>query len=114
MLNFKSVFSSPSNVNIKFILIDFLFCSVLVCRLQSLDHLSYANEIIEFLAENFATEPDYVYYLKRMLALCLMPPTVKSIMDCSSNMSILVRFYDVMGIIINSESSIKNAILVIF
>ncbi|VVC24760.1 Hypothetical protein CINCED_3A007235 [Cinara cedri] len=62
----------------------------------SLEHLFYANDLIEYLSENFASEPKYVYYLKRMLVLCLMPPTVKNITQCSNNLSTLTRFYDIM------------------
>lgn len=68
---------------------------------QSLDHLFYANDIIEFLAINFSSEPKYVYYLKMMLAMCLMPPTTTSLSESSKYMPILTRFYNVMGNLYN-------------
>eukprot|EP00102_Acyrthosiphon_pisum_P020197 XP_016657407.1 PREDICTED: uncharacterized protein LOC107882869 [Acyrthosiphon pisum] len=63
----------------------------------SLDHLFYANDIIEYLAENFSIEPKYTHYLDGMLTLCLMPPTLNSVMECSNKLPILIRFYDVMA-----------------
>lgn len=43
------------------------------------------------------SEPKYLYYLKRMLSLCLLPPTVKSVAECSENPSTLIRFYNVLS-----------------
>lgn len=65
--------------------------------MQSLDHLFYANDIIEYLAEHFSTEPKYTHCLEGMLTLCLMPPTLNFVTECSNNLPILIRFYNVVG-----------------
>lgn len=74
-----------------------IFCVFIFYILKSLDHLLYANDIIEYLAEKFSTEPKCTHYLDGMLTLCLMPPTLNFVTECSNNLPILIRFYDVMG-----------------